>query len=307
MANGQFRVFLSAVTSEFGKARDALSADLRSRGLLVSVQSDFRQEAGADTLLAKLHDYIWGCDAVVCLVGRRPGEVPPPAAAERFSAMLPAGFVAASYTQWEFFFARQHKKRLSIYVASEDHAPDRDVPSDDSHRLQVAFEHHIVAELGLDRSYFANEDQLCRAVLKEDWPAARDEHHADTPGRLILIYNDYRDAYLSQKYYGHLIRVATRRDDQAQAGELRIFYTRYAEFAAELRHIVDEIKAERRLSDKSWNRFRRVRARIAKLEKLEPFPDRSLAKRFQKEVNHEIPVESLWMPPVRRPGDGAMA
>jgi Domain of unknown function (DUF4062) len=81
MPDRQFRVFLSAVTSEFGKVRDALSADLRARGVAVSVQSDFRQEATADTLLAKLHDYIWGCDAVVCIIGNRPGELPPDNAA----------------------------------------------------------------------------------------------------------------------------------------------------------------------------------------------------------------------------------
>lgn len=296
MPQGQFRVFLSAVTSEFGKARDALSADLRSRGVAVSVQSDFRQEAKTDTLLAKLHDYIWGCDAVVCLVGKRAGEVPPLGAAERFLAILPAGFSQASYTQWEFFFARQHKKRLSIYVATDDYMADRQLPDDDGRTLQAGFERYIVAELGLDRSYFVNEDQLCRAVLKEDWPAVG-EHDSDTPERLILIYNDYRDAYLSQKYYGHVLRLATRQGNMARGDEARRFYASYAEFAAELRHIVDDIKADRRLSDKSWNRFRRLRSRIAKLEKQEPFPDRSLVKRFQKEVNHEIPPQSFWMPP----------
>jgi hypothetical protein len=35
MSNDQFRVFLSAVTSEFGRARDALAADLRSRDTLL--------------------------------------------------------------------------------------------------------------------------------------------------------------------------------------------------------------------------------------------------------------------------------
>ena len=40
-----FRVFLSAVTSEFAKARSALGSDLRARGLEVKVQDDFRQEA----------------------------------------------------------------------------------------------------------------------------------------------------------------------------------------------------------------------------------------------------------------------
>jgi hypothetical protein len=61
-----FRIFLSAVTSEFGTARDALAADLRSRDTLVRVQSDFRQEADSDTTLKKLHDYIRDCSAVDC-------------------------------------------------------------------------------------------------------------------------------------------------------------------------------------------------------------------------------------------------
>jgi hypothetical protein len=63
----QFRVFLSAVTSEFGKARDALAANLRSRALMLRMQSDFRQEAGSDTTLQKLHDYIRDCSAAVCV------------------------------------------------------------------------------------------------------------------------------------------------------------------------------------------------------------------------------------------------
>jgi hypothetical protein len=44
MQQGEFRIFLSAVTTEFGKARDAAAADLRSREALVRVQGDFRQE-----------------------------------------------------------------------------------------------------------------------------------------------------------------------------------------------------------------------------------------------------------------------
>jgi len=69
MPQDRFRVFLSAVTSEFGKARDALAADLRSRETLLQVQSDFRQEPGSDTTLKKLHDYISECSAVVCFIG----------------------------------------------------------------------------------------------------------------------------------------------------------------------------------------------------------------------------------------------
>src|SRR5882672_8707394 len=102
MTAAAFQIFVSAVTSELGRARDAVAADLRARGLAVKVQSDFRQEARADTTLRKLHDYIEGCSAVVCIIGRRSGDCPPPAAQAPFVPMLPPTITNASYTQWEF-------------------------------------------------------------------------------------------------------------------------------------------------------------------------------------------------------------
>jgi Domain of unknown function (DUF4062) len=169
------RVFLSAVTSEFSKARDAVAADLRSLDMLLRVQSDFRGEAGSDTTLKKLHDYIRDCSAVVCVIGKRSGALPPSKAAEPFAHMLPSGITKASYTQWEFFFARYFKRRLSIYIAKDDYQPDLPAPVGDDPELQRAFCDHIVEQQGLDRSYFANEDQLARAVLKEGWPKKRTE------------------------------------------------------------------------------------------------------------------------------------
>ena len=88
-----FRVFLSAVTSKFGPARDALAADLRSRDTLVRVQGDFRQEAESDTTLNKVHDYNRDCSAVVCVIGIRSGACLPPAAAAPFLHMLPSEFL----------------------------------------------------------------------------------------------------------------------------------------------------------------------------------------------------------------------
>src|SRR5205085_2039503 len=87
MAAGDFRIFISAVTSELGQARDALAADLRARRLAVKVQSEFRQEAESDTLLSKLHDYIRDCAAVVCLIGKRSGACPTVAEAASFAQM----------------------------------------------------------------------------------------------------------------------------------------------------------------------------------------------------------------------------
>jgi Domain of unknown function (DUF4062) len=174
MTDRDFQIFISAVTTEFGKARDALAADLRSREATVRVESDFRQEAGADTTLKKLHDYVRDCSAVVFITGKRSGSFPPPASTVEFRDMLPAGFTRATYTQWEFFFARHYKKRLSIYIANRDHVPDepKAIEGDDSAN-QAAFLAHITKEEGLDRSYFSTEDRLCRLVLKEDWPSKK--------------------------------------------------------------------------------------------------------------------------------------
>ena len=94
-----FRVFLSAVTSEFELARDAVASDLQARDLQLRVQRSFRQEPGSDTLLQLLHDYIRECDAVVCVIGTRSGACPSPAAAAAFAQLLPAGISEASYTR----------------------------------------------------------------------------------------------------------------------------------------------------------------------------------------------------------------
>jgi hypothetical protein len=98
MPQDQFRVFLSAVTSEFGKVRDALGADLLSRELLLRLQSDFRQEAGSDTTLKKLHAYIRDCSAVVCVIGKRSGALPPPAALTLLGATNHASRIAGNLT-----------------------------------------------------------------------------------------------------------------------------------------------------------------------------------------------------------------
>jgi tetratricopeptide (TPR) repeat protein len=170
----RFRVFISAVSSEFETARGEIASDLRSRGIEVKFQEDFRQEADADTTLSKLQNYIRGCHAVVCVIGRRSGFVPPPAAAEPFQHIRPDGLKPPSYTQWELLFARHYHKRLSIYVADPKYEPDRPEPGDASDpELQARFVHYLFDELGLDRTGFSTTDQLCRRVLREEWPQVR--------------------------------------------------------------------------------------------------------------------------------------
>ena len=57
-----YDAFVSAVTSECGKARDAVAAALRQLDLRVAVQSDLRHGAADTSLLRTLHDTIRDCD-----------------------------------------------------------------------------------------------------------------------------------------------------------------------------------------------------------------------------------------------------
>ncbi len=172
MAGGEFRVFVSAVTNEFGRARDMLAADLRGHDRLVRVQSDFTQGGDSNRLLDRLHDYIRDCSEVICIVGKRSGGYPPPAAAARFAKMLPADISAASYTQWELFFASYYNRRLYKFLAKDDYVPD--VPDDqlakgsDFPDLQAAFVKHVTND-GLYLPRFSTVHELGHLVLKEKW------------------------------------------------------------------------------------------------------------------------------------------
>ena len=207
-----FRVFLSAVSSEFAAVRAAIASDLRSRGLEVKFQDDFRQEADADTTLRLLHNYLRDCDAVVCLVGTRSGDAPPAPAAEPFRALLPPDFPEPSYTQWEFFFARHYRKRLSVYIAG-GYPPEQPQPTGrDFPELAQQFLLHLKGQ-GLNRSYFGNRDELRAHVLRQDWPAAPPRRIVQLPYPSIGTLFKGRDAFLQRlreqlQQYGHTTVVA---------------------------------------------------------------------------------------------------
>jgi tetratricopeptide (TPR) repeat protein len=166
---GGYRVFLSAVTSEFGEARNEIASDLAARGLTVKVQRDFRQEATSETTLQKLDLYIRDCNALVHIAGKRSGAFPGESEAEPFLHVLPAGVTRASYTQFEFYLARHYRRTFYVYIARDDYVPDKPKPSSaaDDPALQAQ---HVARLEALDRDYFSNGDQLCRFALKSDWP-----------------------------------------------------------------------------------------------------------------------------------------
>jgi tetratricopeptide (TPR) repeat protein len=166
MARERLKIFVSAVTSEFGKARDALAADLRACGHEVTVQSDFKLSPDSETLLGRLAEYIRDCHAVICIVGKQCGACPPTGAAGRFPDVLPKAIKDASYTQWEFFLARHYKRRPYLYIARADYVPDKLPSASDRADLQNAYGDFLKAD-GAHYGPFSNVDQLARAVFKD--------------------------------------------------------------------------------------------------------------------------------------------
>jgi hypothetical protein len=107
------KLFLSAVSSEFISYMTLLAGDLKRPNLDVAVQADFI--VTGQSTLEKLDEYIRHCDAVIHLIGKGTGSMPPEPAVAALRAKYPdlggrlppladclqqpqPGF---SYTQWE--------------------------------------------------------------------------------------------------------------------------------------------------------------------------------------------------------------
>ena len=88
----------------------------------------------------------------------------------------------ASYTQWEYFFARHFNGRIYIYVANDDWKPDKTADLDDRQTTFVQF----LKDRGDHRTPFSNVDQLARAILKEEF-SAKPISTPRAPGKPIVL------------------------------------------------------------------------------------------------------------------------
>jgi hypothetical protein len=168
VAVAQFRVFLSAVSSAYTPARDALADDLQAHDVIVRIQRSFRDNPAAPTLLHALHDYIAQCDVIICLIGSRSGGgFPVPSAAASFPGILPPGVAEASYTQWEFHLARHLKRRCIVYFAADPFDPPPAPASvEDRPDLQAAFISHVKS-FGKRAITVGSTNEFCRMALKD--------------------------------------------------------------------------------------------------------------------------------------------
>ncbi len=190
-----FKVFLSMASGEFEPLRNRLAANLSAKNLTVKWQEAFRQEAGVHSLLQLLHDYIRDCDAVVCVWGDRSGSVPPQADVDRYPDVVAPELDQASYTQWEYFFARKYNKRVSYYIGGRgarcDPPGGEDVPG-----LQAAFLAYVRTQNPrLPEAH--SIDALRAEILLEDWPTHRAANPIHLPYPSLGPLFKGRDAFLS--------------------------------------------------------------------------------------------------------------
>jgi len=174
-----FRIFLSAVSNEFGCYRQRLAEVLKRPNVSVHVQEDFIA-TGSETL-DKLDDYIRHCDVVIHLVGDMTGDVAGPSSVtallmrypdlpERLpvlSETIGTGSHQLSYTQWEAFIALYHKRMLIIAEADECAPRDKDYCRDNE---QVAGQREHLVRLEACKRYseikFLNVDDLAIGILR---------------------------------------------------------------------------------------------------------------------------------------------
>jgi hypothetical protein len=183
--NGNKKLFLSAVSSEFESYRQLLAGDLKRPTLDVAVQEDFIVSGGST--LQKLDDYIRACDGVVHVIGKATGATVEvvavrslleryPDFAERLPPLTDSlkqpdpGF---SYTQWEAYLAIYHKRPIFIYRPNDFELKELTCPREarfvyDEAQDKSQQEHYqCISALGRDRGLFLNQERLSSALLRD--------------------------------------------------------------------------------------------------------------------------------------------
>ncbi len=103
------RIFISAVTTEFGRTRQLVANVLLRLGYDPVTQDIFGTESG--DLRQVLREKIDDCDGLIQLVGRGYGAEPPTVGDETVhNEFVAEGFPRVSYTQFEFLYARAKEK-----------------------------------------------------------------------------------------------------------------------------------------------------------------------------------------------------
>jgi hypothetical protein len=165
-------VLISAATRELSSYREEVKNALLTLKILPIEERNFRLAYGP--LVTMLRNLIGPCDAVIHLAGFDYGAEPP---------QLQPGDSRRSYTQIEYDVARELKKPLFLFLATEDCQPDRlSTQSDEERQLQLTHR-RVIEECGDVYYRFASREELGGRIRELHFPA----RHAAAPRRVINL------------------------------------------------------------------------------------------------------------------------
>ena len=127
-------IFISCVSPEFRQTRSRVAAILTRLGYTPVIQEIFGTEPG--DLRQVLRDKIDACEGLIQIVGQGYGAEPP---------TVDANYGRVSYTQFEFLYAREKKKKTWLFFAGDASTRDTplerlDLPKDPAHPDPAAYQ-----------------------------------------------------------------------------------------------------------------------------------------------------------------------
>jgi len=147
------RVFVSSTTKDLGSCRKIVTEILNKFEILPIVEDFF--EPDHRKIEAQLHEKIWSCDAVICIIGHYFGVIP-----------KDSNYPGRSYTQIEYDISRELNKPIYVFIASDDYVYSTSLEeSEDIRDLQLSYRKEVLSK---DRGYveFSTEDQLKEKIYQ---------------------------------------------------------------------------------------------------------------------------------------------
>lgn len=173
-------IFISCVSDEFAKYRDAIRRDFTRPNLETKIQEDFIPFGGPT--LEKVDEYIQRCDIIIHICGDMIGSMANDSSVQYIKSKYPDlakrypllqtvfdGTDHLSYTQWEAYLALYHGKRL--IVVSPKSTAARDVKyKQEKERVENQKAHlNRLKKLGYyDEIKFNNEVELVKDLYRSN-------------------------------------------------------------------------------------------------------------------------------------------
>src|SRR5271165_2098067 len=168
-------VFISGTTRELGSYRREIKDALLTLQIFPIEESNF--ELAYDPLVAMLRDLIGRCDAVIHLAGFYYGAEPP---------QSPPGERRRSYTQIEYDVARELKKPLYLFLATENYELDKLSTQSEEEKEPQLTHRHAIEQCGDIYYQFTGREELGSRIRGLRFPG----RSAEAPRRVVnLPYN----------------------------------------------------------------------------------------------------------------------